>query len=451
MLCEGLGSVGVGCPSTTNVIDGAGGGSMITAWNCQSLGEACQFSNGLWKGEKPPFVHVGVIRNTNFTKDGWLDDSDIAYLDVEAKKLEKRSLQFGDIILEKSGGGPKQPVGRVVLFDKTEGVFSFSNFTAALRVRDPLSLDFKFLHKLLHWIYVSGTTEGMQSHSTGIRNLDGDAYKAIKIKYPPLAEQQRIVAILDEAFDGIATAKANAEKNLQNAHAIFESHLQSVFSRRGEGWVDRSLGALAVFRNGINFTKSSVGEPIKILGVKDFRSSYWAPLDDLETVIPNGVLGDFDMLRRDDLVFVRSNGNPELIGRCLLVGEVTEKTTHSGFTIRARLSGTEVIPTYLCHFLKSNIVRREMIDGGNGANIRSLNQGTLSRLVIPVPPADVQMQIVDRLEDILSETKRLAPSVKIVVASSNWSSNLPWGDRFYDDEIHQREEGARAQPNERAA
>src|SRR5450755_2809392 len=165
---------------------------MKAIWKKRALAEVCQFSNGLWKGEKPPFVNVGVIRNTNFTKEGTLDDSDIAYLDVEAKKLEKRRLQFGDIILEKSGGGPKQPVGRVVLFDKHEGDFSFSNFTAALRVLDANDLDFRFLHKFLHWLYLSGTTEGMQSHSTGIRNLDGDAYKAIKISVPPLPKQQRI-------------------------------------------------------------------------------------------------------------------------------------------------------------------------------------------------------------------------------------------------------------------
>ena len=188
---------------------------MKKGWKTKTLEEACQFSNGLWKGEKPPFVNVGVIRNTNFTKDGTLDDSDIAYLDVEAKKLEKRRLQFGDIILEKSGGGPRQPVGRVALFDKDKGDFSFSNFTAALRVLEPDDLDFRFLHKFLHWTYVSGVTEGMQSNSTGIRNLDGDAYKAIEITYPPLAEQERIVGLLDEAFAGLATAKANAEKNLK--------------------------------------------------------------------------------------------------------------------------------------------------------------------------------------------------------------------------------------------
>lgn len=214
---------------------------MTINWTTQTLEDACHFSNGLWKGVKPPFVHIGVIRNTNFTKEGRLDDSDIAYLDVEAKKLEKRSLQFGDVIVEKSGGGPKQPVGRVILFDKRDGIFSFSNFTAALRVREPQNLDFRFLHKFLHWTYLSGITEGMQSHSTGIRNLDGDAYKAIKMRFPALIEQQRIVAILDEAFDGIAIAKANDERNLQSARALFESHLQSVFLKPGSDWELKTL------------------------------------------------------------------------------------------------------------------------------------------------------------------------------------------------------------------
>ncbi len=85
---------------------------MKDGWQKKTMDELCQFINGLWKGEKPPFVNVGVFRNTNFTKDGMLDDSDIAYLDVELKKFETRRLVYGDLILEKSGGGPKQPVGR---------------------------------------------------------------------------------------------------------------------------------------------------------------------------------------------------------------------------------------------------------------------------------------------------------------------------------------------------
>jgi len=66
--------------------------------------------------------------------------------------------------------------------------------------------------------------------------------RTIIVPTPPASEQQRIVTLLDEAFDGIAKARANAEKNLQNARALFESHLQSVFTERGHGWVEKRLG-----------------------------------------------------------------------------------------------------------------------------------------------------------------------------------------------------------------
>jgi type I restriction enzyme S subunit len=82
----------------------------------------------------------------------------------------------------------------------------------------------------------------MQSHSTGIRNLNGDAYKAIEVVYPSLAEQRRIVAILDEAFEGIATAKAHAEKNLRNAREVFEARIRDIFSSPPNGWVECALG-----------------------------------------------------------------------------------------------------------------------------------------------------------------------------------------------------------------
>ena len=83
--------------------------------------------------------------------------------------------------------------------------------------------------------FVSGLT---------VPKLNQGNLREIPIPLPPLPEQRRIVSILDEAFAGIATAKANAEKNLQNARALFESHLQAVFTQRGEGWVDRQLASL---------------------------------------------------------------------------------------------------------------------------------------------------------------------------------------------------------------
>ena len=99
------------------------------SWDTEeiSLDDQSRFEtlNGLWTGKKPPFVTVGVIRNTNFTESGRVDYSDVAWLQVEQKQLAKRQLRSGDIIVERSGGGPKQPVGRVVYFSREDGPFSW--------------------------------------------------------------------------------------------------------------------------------------------------------------------------------------------------------------------------------------------------------------------------------------------------------------------------------------
>ena len=267
-------------------------------------------------------------------------------------------------------------------------------------------IDYRFMY---HWLFSAefmGQMEALQKGASYPAVTDAEV-RAQKIPFPPLPEQHRIVAILDAAFDHIATARANCEANLLNVRAIFESHLQAVFTERGDGWEEKNFGDIATFRNGINFTKSSKGDSIRILGVKDFQSHFWAPMDDLDFVIPDGKLPDSDTLLQDDLVFVRSNGNPELIGRCLLVPEASERTTHSGFTIRARLTSSVVLPIYLCHFLKSSVMRREMIDGGNGVNIRSLNQGTLAGLAIPLPSLALQTDIVRQIDALKAETQRL--------------------------------------------
>ena len=99
------------------------------------------------------------------------------------------------------------------------------------------------------WInhFVSSKRDDIHALGTGATfpNVSGTMLSDLVLLVPPIPEQQRIVRILDEAFDGIATAKANAEKSLQNARALFESHLQAVFTQRGEGWVEKRLGEVA--------------------------------------------------------------------------------------------------------------------------------------------------------------------------------------------------------------
>lgn len=366
---------------------------MKKEWQTRTLEEVCQFQSGLWKGENPPFVKIGVIRNTNFTKEGTLNDSDIAYLDVEVKKYEKRRLQFGDIILEKSGGGPKQPVGRVALFDMKEGDYSFSNFTASIRVQDPDELDFRFVHRFLHWTYVAGVTERMQSNSTGIRNLDGEAYKAIEISFPPLDEQKRIVAKLDEAFVGLAKAKENAEKNLQNARALFESYRKANLSHRDSDWIETTVDRLST-----NLDSKRV--PI----TKHIRSSGKYPY--------YGASGIVDYVA--DYIFEGDN---------LLVSEDGANLLARSTPIAFSVSGKYWVNNHahILHFedratqrfVEQYLESIKLDEYITGAAQPKLNQKALNTIPILLPKSvNKQAEIVTKIETFQQETHRLSSIYK---------------------------------------
>ena len=169
-----------------------------SGWSIILLGQLCTTINGLWKGKKPPYVNVGVIRNANFTKDFKLDYSNIAYLEVEEKQYEKRKLRKGDIIVEKSGGSDNQPVGRTILFTRSDGEFSFSNFTAVLRIYDGYPIMPEFLNLFLRAVYQKGVTKRMQTQTTGLHNLIFEQFLAIPVMLPPVAEQVRIIDKVNE-------------------------------------------------------------------------------------------------------------------------------------------------------------------------------------------------------------------------------------------------------------
>jgi type I restriction enzyme S subunit len=373
----------------------------MTAWRTRPLGNLCRFSNGLWKGEKPPFTGVGVIRNTNFTKEGTLDYSDIAQLEVEATKLEKRRLQFGDIILEKSGGGPKQPVGRVALFDRHDGDFSFSNFTATLRVLEPDELDFRFLHRFLHWNYLSGVTEAMQSHSTGIRNLDADAYKAIEVSYPPLPEQQRIVALLDEAFAGIARARANTEQNLRNAHDVFETQLDAIFSRRDAVWAERRLGDVCSISSKLVDPRLDDYVDLTHVGAGNIESAtgkLWRLQTAREEALISGkFLFDETMVLYSKIrPYLRKVGRPEFKGLCS--ADIYPLSPEPGKITRG----------YLYYVLLSRRFTEYAMQGSARAGMPKVNRDHLFEYRVWLPAVEQQAKEAAVLDLLADDTARLA-------------------------------------------
>ena len=262
------------------------------------------------------------------------------------------------------------------------------------------SINLKFLEYLFRGgIDLSKTITGAAQPQITRQSLN-----PIEISYPKfLPEQQRIVSILDEAFVAIAKVKENTEQNLKNAKELFENSLQSIFTVKGNDWNEKLLGELATFRNGINYTKGSKGEKIQIVGVKDFQNSFWVPTDNLDEVVIDGKLNETDRLQDGDILAVRSNGNPQLIGRTLLAGNIQGQVSHSGFTIRIRLNSKSVLPNYLCLYMKTQKTRKELVESGNGVGIKSLNQGSLSSLKIPFPISLKEQEIIIEKLDLISE------------------------------------------------
>ena len=382
---------------------------MKKGWEVKRLSEVCEFRNGLWTGKKPPFQNVGVIRNTNFTKDGKLDDSDIVYLDVEQSQFSKRKLHYGDIILEKSGGGPKQPVGRVIIFDKKKRDFSFSNFTSVIRIVNPKVVDFNYLHRFLFFSYISGETETMQSHSTGIRNLKFNDYKAIQIPLPPLSEQKRIVAILDEAFAAIDKAKANAEKNLANAKDLFESYLNGIFEN--------------LFQ--IN-EKRIISDVAKIIGGYSFKST------DFKTE------GSYQVIRMGNVRpgIIRENENSVFIDRLdekvrkkalLLTNDViitqtgTRKKRDYGFTaviekknylLNQRIAAIRFsdiyLPKFFLYFSWTNLFKDQFFANETGTvGQGNVGIGAITDAEIPFIPVKEQKHFIDTIDELRTEFQRL--------------------------------------------
>ena len=172
-------------------------------WCVVTLKDLCENINGLWKGKKEPFVNVGVIRNANFTKDFKLDYSNIEYIDVEQRTFAKRHLENGDLIVEKSGGSDNNPVGRTILYEGKSGVFSFSNFTMALRTRNNDIVLSKFLYYYILAKYQKGDMRLMQTQTTGLRNLILDKFLSMPIHLPPLSEQKRIIDRIETIFTSL--------------------------------------------------------------------------------------------------------------------------------------------------------------------------------------------------------------------------------------------------------
>jgi type I restriction enzyme S subunit len=377
---------------------------MKEVWPTKTLGEVCGFVRGPFGGslKKSIFVADGfaVYEQQHAIYDQF---EDIRYFidDEKFREMRRFELRPNDLIMSCSG-----TMGKVAIVPGNirRGIIN----QALLKLTPSAAVLPEFLK---YWMDSRVFQDSLKEQSGGaaIQNVASvGILKEIQISLPPLPEQQRIIGILDETFKGIATARANAEKNVQNARALFESHLQSVFTKRGLGWVQKRLGEVADFKNGLNFSKNSSGQSVRVVGVGDFQSNSIVPTADLGSVTIDGDLNENYAIRKNDILTVRSNGSKNLVGRCMLVPEVRGVVSYSGFIIRIRFDTNAINPKFLLHFMKCSATRDRLTREGGGANISNINQEKLSSLSVPLPSLSTQQEQAEKLDHLQVETQRLA-------------------------------------------
>ena len=236
---------------------------------------------------------------------------------------------------------------------------------------------------------------------TTVKHLSSKQVLSIVFPVPPLPEQQRIVGILDEAFTGLATAKANAEQNLHNARALFESHLQSVFTQRGKGWVEKTVGEIAKHSLGKMLDKSkNKGEPRRYLRNINVRWFIFDLSDLLEMRFLKEESAKYTAVKGD--VLICEGGYP---GRAAIWDEDYpihfQKALH-----RVRFHEPEHNKWFV-YFLYAQDKSGELRQHFTGTGIQHFTGEVLSRFNIPIAPLPKLRQLVAGIEEISTKTQRL--------------------------------------------
>lgn len=217
--------------------------------------------------------------------------------------------------------------------------------------------------------------------------------RTLEFNLPSLGKQRELAGILSEAEQ----LKGHYRSLLVACDDVVKSQFVEMFgdpSVNPKTFKTAGLLELGNAKNGLNYHSKDTGYKVPCLGVADF-GDLWAieGVSTLGTISLNERPSKEYCLEDGDIVFVRSNGNKELVGRCLAVYPGMAEVVFSGFCIRVRLNDNRVCVPYLLALLKQDSVRRRLF--GRGANVQNLNQKLLSKIDVPLPPLELQQEFAD--------------------------------------------------------
>jgi type I restriction enzyme S subunit len=372
---------------------------MKAGWVTKRLGEVCDFRGGgtpskaverYWQGDipwvSPKDMKFDVVSDS------------IDHVSVEAIEGSATSLIPKDSVLIVVRSGI---LARIVPIALTGCELTINQDLKALCPKK--GIDARFLYYLLEGkmdVLLASVSRGATVH-----RLTTDLIRSVDFLLPPLPEQQRIVAILDEAFDGIATAKANAEKNLQNAHALFENHLRSVFIQHGDGWLEKRLGDVChKITDGTHATPTYTKSGVPFLSVKDLTKGF---IDFSDTrfisVEEHQALTRRCKPVKNDILYTKvgTTGVAQVV-------DVDEEFSIFVSVALLKINHEIIYNSYLEHFLNAPYAREQAQQRTRGMANKNLVITDIKEIVVDFPRSlEQQRSLVTEIDTLRAETQRL--------------------------------------------
>jgi len=376
---------------------------MKKGWETKELAAVSTINYGYTESASSEPIGPRFLRITDI-QDDHVDWDSVPYCKIEKADLPKYRLASGDIVFARTGA----TTGKSFLVDEPPDAV-FASYLIRLRL-----LDKKLLPEFVQLFFqTAGYWQSIKDGSSGSAQGGFNATKlgALTIPVPPLAEQRRIVGILDEAFEGIATAKANAEKNLQNARALFESHLQSVFTQRGQGWVEKPFSQLCDIKHGYAFEGeffSNEGEYVLLTPGNFYERGGYRDRGEKQKYYTGEILRDY-VLNEGDLLVAMTEQAAGLLGSPILVPESDKFLHNQRLGLVTKKPGVEWTNEFFFHVFNTQPVRKAIHASASGVKVRHTSPTKIGEVVVAFPTSrPEQKRIVTTLASLSEETQRLA-------------------------------------------
>ena len=345
--------------------------------------------SGEWGSDDIEGTGIPVLRTTNFTNEGVVNYNDVVTRQIKKKNLSEKMLRYGDIVLEKSGGSDKQPVGRVIFFEGEENKYLFNNFTGLLRIKDTSKWLPKYVFYALFANYLAGGTLRYENRTTGLHNLQTDSYvAAVEIPERSIDEQMAIVAHLDKVTQIISLQRMQAEKLDQ----LIKSRFIELFI--GKGYPTKTVDEVSLGKGEYGAQSASIEyDPTRprYVRITDINDDGTLNDDVVASINPD----DDEQYRLEygDFVFARMGAT---VGKTYAF--ITGNQIFAGYLIRYKLNQKLINPRYLFWYTKLDEYWNWVKLNQSGAAQPGINAKKYGSLRIPVPPIEQQEQFAAFVE-----------------------------------------------------